>query len=81
MTKEGLSFGDEDVADMKKREKHYKKVFTPLAEHLKEMFKGKISKVRRLPNMPPARYDICSHVRDADVGASPRSLVLPVITY
>lgn len=45
MTKEGLSFGDEDVADVKKREKHYKKVFTPLAEHLKELFKGKISKV------------------------------------
>ncbi|CAN0000569.1 unnamed protein product [Ectocarpus sp. 8 AP-2014] len=45
VTKEGLSFGDEDVADVKKREKYYKKVFTPLAEHLKDMFKGKISKV------------------------------------
>ncbi|CAB1121234.1 HSP90 [Ectocarpus sp. CCAP 1310/34] len=45
VTKEGLSFGDEDVADVKKREKYYKKMFTPLAEHLKDMFKGKISKV------------------------------------
>ncbi|CAM9869682.1 unnamed protein product [Scytosiphon promiscuus] len=45
VTKEGLSFGDEDVADVKKREKYYKEVFTPLAEHLKTMFKGKISKV------------------------------------
>lgn len=45
MTKEGLSFGDEDVADVKKREKYYKKVFSPLADHLKDMFKGKISKV------------------------------------
>ncbi|CAN0009423.1 unnamed protein product, partial [Ectocarpus sp. 4 AP-2014] len=45
VTKEGLSFGDEDVADVKKREKYYKKIFTPLAEHLKDMFKGKISKV------------------------------------
>lgn len=45
VTKEGLSFGDEDVADVKKREKFYKKVFAPLAEHLKDLFKGKISKV------------------------------------
>lgn len=45
VTKEGLSFGDEDVADVKKREKHYNKIFTPLAEHLKTLFKGKISKV------------------------------------
>ncbi|CAM9424174.1 unnamed protein product [Hapterophycus canaliculatus] len=45
VTKEGLSFGDEDVADVKKREKYYKQVFTPLAEHLKTMFKGKITKV------------------------------------
>lgn len=45
VTKEGLSFGDEDVADVKKREKYYKKVFSPLAEHLKDLFKGKISKV------------------------------------
>lgn len=46
VTKEGLSFGDEDVADVKKREKYYKQLFTPLAEHLKTMFKGKITKVR-----------------------------------
>eukprot|EP00903_Cladosiphon_okamuranus_P010270 g9724.t1 len=45
VTKEGLSFGDEDVADVKKREKHYKKVFTPLSDYLKDLFKGKISKV------------------------------------
>lgn len=45
VTKEGLSFGDEDVADVKKREKYYKKVFAPLTEHLKDLFKGKISKV------------------------------------
>ncbi|CAN0385945.1 unnamed protein product [Pylaiella littoralis] len=45
VTKEGLSFGDEDVADVKKREKHYKQVFAPLSDYLKDMFKGKISKV------------------------------------
>lgn len=49
VTKEGLSFGDEDVADVKKREKYYKKIFSPLAEHLKIMFKGKISKVCLAP--------------------------------
>lgn len=47
VTKEGLSFGDEDVADVKKREKHYKQVFAPLSDYLKDMFKGKISKVQR----------------------------------
>lgn len=45
VTKEGLSFGDEDVADVKRREKYYKKLFAPLADHLKDLFKGKISKV------------------------------------
>lgn len=48
VTKEGLSFGDEDVTEVKKREKYYKRVFAPLSEFLKETFKGKISKVGRL---------------------------------
>lgn len=54
VTKEGLSFGDENVADVKKREKHYKKVFAPLAEHLKDLFKGKISKVSTVYGGIPA---------------------------
>ncbi|CAM9521923.1 unnamed protein product, partial [Laminaria digitata] len=45
VTKEGLSFGDEDVADVKKREKYYKNVFKPLTDSLKDTFKGKITKV------------------------------------
>lgn len=48
VTKEGLSFGDEDAADVKKREKYYKSMFKPLTDSLKETFKGKITKVRFL---------------------------------
>ena len=45
VTKEGLTFGDEDAADVKKREKYYKNVFKPLTDSLKDTFKGKITKV------------------------------------
>lgn len=45
MTKEGLSFGDEDVGEVKKREKHYKNALKPLTDFLKDLFKGKINKV------------------------------------
>lgn len=48
VTKEGLSFGDEDAADVKKREKYYKNMFKPLTDALKDTFKGKITKVRFL---------------------------------
>lgn len=43
--KEGLSFGDEDAGEVKKREKYYKKIFQPLTDFLKDFFKGKINKV------------------------------------
>ena len=45
VTKEGLSFGDEDAADVKKREKYYKNLLKPLTDSLKDTFKGKITKV------------------------------------
>ncbi|CAM9967816.1 unnamed protein product [Ascophyllum nodosum] len=45
VTKEGLTFGDEDAAEVKRRDTYYKKVFKPLTEFLKDFFKGKISKV------------------------------------
>lgn len=46
VTKEGLTFGDEDVGEVKRREKHYKKIYKPLTDFLKDFFKGKITKVR-----------------------------------
>ena len=48
MTKEGLTFGDEDAGEVKRRDTYYKKVFKPLTEFLKDFFKGKISKVQQL---------------------------------
>lgn len=43
--KEGLSFGDEDAGEVKRREKYYKKIFQPLTDFLKDFLKGKINKV------------------------------------
>lgn len=50
MTKEGLTFGDEDAGEVKRREKYYKQAFKPLTDFLKETFKGKINKVTALSN-------------------------------
>lgn len=47
MTKEGLTFGDEDAGEVKRREKHYKEAYKPLTDYLKDALKGKINKVRR----------------------------------
>lgn len=55
VSKEGISFGDEDEAVTKKREKAYKDKFRPLTEYLKKTFGKKISKVQisqRLQNTP-----------------------------
>lgn len=45
LSKEGVKFGDADEDMEKKRAKIYKENFKPLTEHLKELFKGKVSKV------------------------------------
>ena len=45
LTKEGIKFGDEDEATIKKRTKAYRETFKPLTKYLKDLFTGKISKV------------------------------------
>lgn len=45
VTKEGLTFGDEDAGEVKRREKHYKEAYKPLTDFLKDALKGKINKV------------------------------------
>lgn len=45
VAKEGLTFGDEDAGELKRREKHYKQIYKPLTDYLKDTFKGKINKV------------------------------------
>lgn len=47
VAKEGLTFGDEDAGELKRREKHYKQIYKPLTDYLKDTFKGKINKVWR----------------------------------
>jgi len=45
VSKEGLTFGDEDEALVKRREKAYKEMFKPLTDFLKTTLRGKVSKV------------------------------------
>ncbi|CAM9184288.1 unnamed protein product [Choristocarpus tenellus] len=55
VTKEGLQFGDEDENKTKRLDKHYKEVMKPLTGYLKDLYKGKISKIsvsQRVVNSP-----------------------------
>jgi heat shock protein beta len=45
LTKEGLKFGDEDEATVKKRTQIYKETFKPLTRYLKDLYGAKIGKV------------------------------------
>merc|ERR1711988_1685246 len=45
LSKEGIKFGDEDEATLKRRNKAYKESFKELTKYLKDMLSGKVSKV------------------------------------
>lgn len=45
VSKEGLSFGDDDEKDDKKRLDVYKETFAPLTDYLKTLYDGKVTKV------------------------------------
>jgi len=45
LSKEGIKFGDEDEATVKRRTKAYKESFKDLTKYLKDMLSGKVSKV------------------------------------
>lgn len=46
LTKEGLKFADEDEDVIKKRIKAYKESFKPLTKYMKDLFSGKVNKVK-----------------------------------
>lgn len=45
LSKEGIKFGDEDEATVKRRTKAYKESFKDLTKYLKDLLSGKVSKV------------------------------------
>merc|ERR1719198_663897 len=55
LSKEGIKFGDEDEATLKRRNKAYKESFKGLTKYLKDQLAGKVSKVvvsQRVVNTP-----------------------------